>query len=128
MIAVGNHYLLTVARDERGKVREFYISLLGCTLVSSDSTTQNVPENVDLFQFPGHEIIGVRYADNPGTVLSRDDHRLACWMELKTGDVEGLKQRLRDFGIEEIRDFWDKSHFYFHAPGGQVFRLLADTE
>jgi hypothetical protein len=32
-----------------------------------------------------------------------------------------------EFGIEQV-PFWDKEHFYFQAPGGQVFRLIGKTE
>ena len=124
MIAFGTHYLLTVADSERQKVRDFYVGLLGCQLQSSDGQTQNIPDNIDLFVFPGEEIVGVQYTEQLNEVLTAAEHRRGCWMEIKTDDIEGLKQKLFDFGVQEITDFWDPGHFYFHVPGGRVYRLL----
>ncbi len=124
MISFGTHYLLTIAQSERQKVRDFYAGLLGCQLQSSDGQTQNIPDNIDLFVFPGEEVVGMQYTEKADEILTTAEHRRGCWMEIKTDDVEGLKQKLRDFGVQEITDFWDPGHFYFHAPGGQVYRLL----
>ena len=124
MIAFGTHYLLTIAQSERQRVRDFYTGLLGCQLQSSDGETQNIPDNLDLFVFPGEEIVGVQYTEQLNEVLTPAEHRRGCWMEIKTDDIEGLKQKLLDFGVQEITDFWDPGHFYFHAPGGQVYRLI----
>lgn len=30
-------------------------------------------------------------------------------------------------GVTEV-DYTDKTHFYFQAPGGQVFRIVSDAE
>ncbi len=124
MVVLGTHYLLTVAPSARARIREFYVRLLGCRLVGSDGETTGIPEAVDLFAFPGDEVIGIQYLDNTTAVPTTAEHRRGAWMELATDDVEGLRRQLIDFGVEEITDFWDSDHFYFHAPGGQVFRLL----
>jgi hypothetical protein len=46
---------------------------------------------------------------------------------LETADPDALKRSILDFGIAEI-EYWDKEHFYFQAPGGQVFRLAKIIE
>jgi len=51
----------------------------------------------------------------------------SIWLDLRTDDSEGLKQKILGFGIPGI-DFWDKEHLYFHAPGRQVFRLVGVSE
>ena len=51
----------------------------------------------------------------------------SIWLELRTARPDELKKKILEFGIKEI-EFWDKDHFYFQAPGGQVFRLVGDTE
>jgi hypothetical protein len=49
-------------------------------------------------------------------------------MEIITDNVSTLKEKCLTHGAVEITDFWDKEHFYFHAPGGQVYRLVATQE
>ena len=125
-IRFGSHYLLTLPAHQRSRVRSFYIDILECQIEAHDhNVTANIPENIDLFHFPGGEVLGVQYVAEQDTVLTPREYKLACWLELKTDDVAGLVRKLQAFGVEEIADFWDKEHFYFHAPGGQVFRVIA---
>jgi hypothetical protein len=124
-IKFGTHYLLTIRESERDRVRSFYEGPLGCELQAHDhGVTSNIPENIDLFHFSDGEVLGVQYVNDRAPVIEAAGHKLACWMELKTDDVTGLVGKLNKFGVDEIRDFWDKEHFYFHAPGGQVFRVI----
>ena len=129
MITFGTHYLLTIDQQERERVRTFYTTVLGCTLQSADGgVTNNIPPNLDLFEFAGHEVVGIQYVDDPSLVLTQEEHSKGCWMELKTDDIPSLKQKLLDLGVQQITDFWDQEHFYFHAPGGQVYRLIHTEE
>jgi hypothetical protein len=50
----------------------------------------------------------------------------SIWLDLRTDSPEELKQS-SEFGIKGI-EFWDKEHFYFQAPVGQVFRLVGISE
>ncbi len=128
-IMFGTHYLLTVRGNERDRVRLFYQGVLGCELQAHDhGVTSDIPENIDLFHFPGGEVLGVQYVADETPLLGPTEHRLACWMELKTDDVNGLVRQLKEFGVAEITDFWDKEHFYFHAPAGPVFRVIGVDE
>ena len=129
MTLLGTHYLLTVRRSERERVRSFYRDLLGCELHDHNHhVIKNIPENVDLFHFPQKEVVGVEYVGNDVQVADRAEHRRCIWLELLVDDVEDMKQKLLAFGVEEIKDFWDKSHFYFHAPAGQIFRVTGKGE
>ena len=124
-VQFGTHYLLTLPNQERPRVRTFYVDILGCRIEAHDhNVTANIPENIDLFHFPDGEVFGVQYVSAHETPFTSKDYRYACWLELKTDDVEGLVKKLKAFGVEEITDFWDTEHFYFHAPGGQVFRVI----
>ncbi len=121
----GTHYLLTFQQHERPRVRAFYRDLLGCRIEAHDhNVTANIPENIDLFHFPDGEVFGAQYVAESDALLTAREYRQACWLELKTDDVEELVKKLKAFGIEEITDFWDTEHFYFHAPGGQIFRVI----
>jgi len=79
---------------------------------------------MDLVRLGGDFGIGVVYDDS---ALSASDRLNSIWLDLRTDDPEELKQKILAFGIKEI-EFWDKEHFYFQAPGGQVFRLVGKTE
>ena len=128
MIHFGNHYRASVDASEREPLRRFYIDVLECELQSSDNITANIPENIDLFIFGCGNCFGIEYFDAGSRTLTREENYLACWMEIKTDDVTKLKQKCLDFGAIEITDFWDSEHFYFHAPGGQVYRLIGVDE
>ena len=124
-VQFGTHYLLTLRQQERPRVRAFYVDVLECRIEAHDhNVTANIPENIDLFHFPDGEVFGVQYVSAHETPFTSKDYRYACWLELKTDDIEGLVNKLKAFGVEEITDFWDTEHFYFHAPGGQVFRVI----
>jgi hypothetical protein len=125
MIAFGTHYLLTVQESERPRVRSFYHDVLGCSRESHDQgITSHIPPHLDLFHFPDGVVLGVQYVSEEGNTLTLTQQRLACWLEIKADNVPGLVEQIKTFGVEEITDFWDPDHFYFHAPGGQVFRVI----
>jgi hypothetical protein len=50
----------------------------------------------------------------------------AIFLELKTDDVQGLRQKITASGVR-VLDVPDP-HLYFQAPGGQVFRLVGVNE
>ena len=78
-----------------------------------------------LYESGGQEVDkGVAYATEDA--LSDDDFLKAIFLELKTDDVEEMKQKIVSFGVK-ILDVPDP-HLYFQAPGGQVFRLVGINE
>ncbi|MGH2564094.1 MAG: hypothetical protein ACRDE5_06260, partial [Ginsengibacter sp.] len=52
--------------------------------------------------------------------LSDEGFLKAIFLELKTDNVEEMKQKIVAFGVR-VLDVPD-NHLYFQAPGGQVFR------
>ena len=115
MIHIGNHMKLNVSSSLRSKAQTFYEDVLGCKVMPSPML------DLDLFEFDGGFVLGIFFVDDTET-LSNEDHLKAAWLEIKTKNVDGLKRKLRKFGVKEL-DYVDKSRFYFQAPGGQVFRL-----
>lgn len=115
MTSIGNNLKVQVATSERTKARAFYVDALGAVELPSPS------HSMELFQLPDRSIIGVYYVQE-SQALSEEVYRNATWLEIVTPEVATLKSRLRSLGVKEI-DYADKDHFYFHAPGGQVFRL-----
>ncbi|MBZ0116595.1 MAG: hypothetical protein K8H88_06365 [Sandaracinaceae bacterium] len=53
-----------------------------------------------------------------------DEHQLAgsVWLEVRVDDPDGAARALDALAIPRV-DYMDKSHVYFRAPGGLVFRL-----
>jgi catechol 2,3-dioxygenase-like lactoylglutathione lyase family enzyme len=129
-ITLGNHSAVRVRRAERDRIRTFYGDVLGCTI------TRELDDKDDLrmgdgfyiaflYESGGQEVDkGVAYATEDA--LSDDDFLKAIFLELKTDDVEEMKQKIVSFGVK-ILDVPDP-HLYFQAPGGQVFRLVGINE
>jgi hypothetical protein len=116
-ITFGEHSKLVVAPSERGAVRAFYRDVL-------DVPQTKESEKVDIFKLGPNFYLSVVYDDDAPTPEAQ---RKSIWLELQTADVNAMKAKILAGGGDKI-DFWDKQHFYFQAPGGQVFRLIADGE
>ncbi len=116
-VSLGENSKLTVAPQERERVNAFYRDVLGCTLTKTSKAA-------DVFQLGGNFYLGVVYDD---AAPSAADGLKSIWLELRTDRLDELKAKIRRFGIKEI-EYWDKEHFYFQAPGGQVFRLAGAAE
>ena len=110
--SLGENSKLTVLRSEQTQIRRFYQDVLGCPLTRET-------ERADFFRIGNNFNIGVVYEDS---ALSMADRMKSIWLELRADHPEELKERILAFGIKEIA-YFDKAHFYFQAPGGQVFRL-----
>ena len=111
-VSFGNHAKINAPITLRDKIRSFYQQVLECDLVVAQ-------EAMDVMRFANDFYIGIVYEDNH---LEEEHFLLAMWLELKTPDPEDLKKRLRQFGVKDI-EYKDKNHFYFHAPGGQIYRV-----
>ncbi len=116
MVHLGNHLKMTLDRGLRGRAREFYQGLLECKVLESP-----VPD-LDLYEFADGVVLGLFVVDEPEAVLPETDHLKATWLEIKVDDPGAWKAKLQAFGVREVA-FPDPSRFFFHAPGGQVFRL-----
>jgi catechol 2,3-dioxygenase-like lactoylglutathione lyase family enzyme len=116
-VSFGNHAKVTAPMPLRDKIRSFYQEVLGCKLVAAQDA-------LDAMQFTNDFVIGIAYeADH----LEEEHFLMAMWLELKTPDPDELKKKLQAFGVKEI-EYKDKNHFYFHAPGGQVYRVSSIDE
>jgi catechol 2,3-dioxygenase-like lactoylglutathione lyase family enzyme len=114
LVHLGENSKLTALPSKRKQVLKFYRDVLGC-----EQTRKS--EGVDI----GSDFyLGVVYDE---AALSLQDRMKSIWLELETADPDALKPSILDFGIAEI-EYCDKEHFYFQAPGGQVFRLAKIIE
>jgi hypothetical protein len=115
-VSLGENSKMTVLPSKRDKIQRFFGDVLGCQVIKK-------PE-ADIIRLGNSFYIGVVYDDS---ALSESDALKSIWMEIRTDRPEELKQKTLKFGIKEIK-YWDKEHFYFQAPGGQVFRLVDNSE
>ena len=116
-IALGENSKMVIRPSDRERVQRFYRDLLGCRVTAKSKA-------MDLIQLGTDFYIGAMYDDS---ALSDADRLNSIWLELRAEDPDGLKQKIQGFGCKEV-EFWDKEHFYFQAPGGQVFRLVGRKE
>jgi hypothetical protein len=114
MAQIGLNYRLTVANTLRQQTRTLYEGVLGAIVKSPR------PE-FEIFTFANSSEIGVFYVD-PGVALTPEEHLKAIWPEFEVEDEKATAAKLEALGIRAF-EYFDKAHKYFHAPGGQVFRL-----
>jgi catechol 2,3-dioxygenase-like lactoylglutathione lyase family enzyme len=130
-VTFGNHAALRVRRGERERIRRFYRDVLGCRL-------NRELEEKDDFRIGDDYYISFLYGGTGGKepdkgavyaqadALSDEGFLKAIYLELKTDDVQGMRQRITDFGVKVLPV--PGPHLYFQAPGGQVFRLVGVNE
>lgn len=116
-LSLGEHSKIAVAPAERERLRTFYRDVLGCKVIAKSKAS-------DLIHLGPSFYIGVNY---DAAALSDSGGQKAIWLELRADDPEALREKILQFGIKGI-EFWDKDHFYFQAPGGQVFRIAGASE
>lgn len=114
-IIFGNHTAVYAAKSEQDRIRKFYCAVLGCTV-------RVETREVDRFELDDFHFCFV-YGD---TALGESDFLKAIYLELKTDNVEETKQRILAFGVNKVAI--PDPHFYFQAPGGQVFKLVDINE
>ena len=127
----GNHAAIRVRRAERERIRSFYRDVLGCTLKREfdDKDDFRIGDDFHLaFIYAAGSGVspdkGVTYGAKDA--LSDDAFLKAIFLELKTDDVQGMRQKITAFGVK-VLDVPDP-RLYFQAPGGQVFRLAGIDE
>jgi uncharacterized protein YndB with AHSA1/START domain len=115
-VSLGANSKLVVLASERESIQHFYRDVLECKV--------DINPQADLIWLRPDFYLGVVYENS---ALRASDMLKSLWLELRTDHPEELKQKILKFGLKEI-EYQDKEHFYFQAPGGQVFRLANTTE
>jgi catechol 2,3-dioxygenase-like lactoylglutathione lyase family enzyme len=111
----GNHSAVFAARSEQDRIRKFYCDVLGCKVrVKTDE--------VDRFQLDDFYFCFVWQT----TALDESSFLKSIFLELMTDNTEEMRQTILAFGAKKV-DVPDP-HFYFQAPGGQVFKLVGISE
>jgi len=117
-VIFGNHSAIRVPRAEKDRIRKFYRDVLGCSLTREG-------DGKDDFCLGDNFYIACLYEDE-GVALAESDFLKAIYLELKTDNVQEMRQRIVAAGVK-VLDVPDP-HLYFQAPGGQVLRLVGIDE
>ena len=117
-VILGNHAAVRVPRAEKDRIRSFYRDVLGCTITREGDQKDDIRMGDSFY-------VAFLY-ENEGTALDESGFLKAIYLELKSDNVEEMRQRIVAFGVTvlEVPD----PHLYFQAPGGQVFRLAGTNE
>ena len=114
-VALGNHTAVFAARSEQDRIRKFYGDVLGCRVIAKT-------DEVYRFQLDDVHFCFIYQ----GSAQDESFFLKAIYLELKTDNIEQMKQKILAFGVKKL-DVPDP-HLYFQAPGGQVFRLVGIDE
>ena len=117
-VIFGNHSAIRVPRTERDKIRNFYRDVLGGEITREGDQKDDIRLGDGFY-------IAFLYEDE-GAALDESGFMKAIYLELKTDNVEEMRQKIVAFGVKvlEVPD----PHLYFQAPGGQVLRLVGIDE
>jgi catechol 2,3-dioxygenase-like lactoylglutathione lyase family enzyme len=130
-VTIGNHAAVRVRSADRERIRSFYRDVLGCKITREVEGKDDVRIGDGFYIAFLYQSGDARAADK-GVVhaaedsLSEEQFLKSIWLEIKSADVEALRQRIVSFGVKVLPVPDD--HLYFQAPGGQVFRLVGIDE
>lgn len=119
MIALSYNVHIYARPESKERLAWCFTALLGCeTVISSDAP--NLPVPVRAFRFPGGGALSVEFTDD---ALDEQQARRGAWLEIKADDAAVLQRKVLDAGLPQLKHPAN-DHFYFAAPGGQVFRIV----
>jgi len=111
---LGRNVKITAPHSARADARKLF-EALGASLATPTDA-------MDVFAMRDSNI-GFAYVPD-ADALTPVQMRIAPWLEMLVDDVDAAARRLDALGLPRI-DYHDKTHPYFVAPGGAVFRLAA---
>jgi hypothetical protein len=114
------------ARPEaKERLLQFFSSVLGLELkpVNLPYVTGS-PEPMYAVHFENGVNLSMEFNED-GT--SEEEIRKGPWFELKADDAEIIKQKALAFGLKQIHHPYTP-FLYIQAPGGPVFRIVANGE
>ena len=117
-VIFGNHSSVIVPRKDRDDIRKFYCDVLGGKITKAE-------DDRDFLRLGENFYIGFLYGDVADESEFLRTAR-SIWLEIKSDNVEEMKQNILDFGVRELEI--PDPHLYFQAPGGQVLRLVGIDE
>jgi hypothetical protein len=118
-ITFGSHSSVIVPRQDRDRIRKFYSEVLGGVITKEENER-------DFLRLGENFYLVFLYADVPDESEFLRTAR-SIWLEIKSDNVEELRQKVLDSGLVRKLDIPDP-HLYFQAPGGQCWRVVGINE
>jgi hypothetical protein len=118
-VIFGNHSSVIVPQQDRDSIRKFYCDVLGGKITKAEKERDFLRLGEDFY-------IGFLYGDVPDESEFLRTAR-SIWLEIKSDNVEELRQKVLDSGLVRKLDIPDP-HLYFQAPGGQCWRVVGINE
>jgi hypothetical protein len=119
MIALSNSVHIYARPESKERLAWCFTTLLGCeAVISSDAPGLSVP--VLAFRFAGGGALSVEFTED---ALDEQQARWGAWLEIKADDAPALQRKVLESGLLRLKHPAN-DHFYFAAPGGQVFRIV----
>ena|SRR5579884_4162168 len=115
MVALSNRVHTYARPNSKEKLIDFFTNILGCEVL---------PSPVLAFAFSNGASLSVEFTED---ALDERQARWGAWLELKTDDATGLREKVLAAGLPRV-EFSGNNYFYFQAPGGQVFRIASSDE
>jgi hypothetical protein len=117
MTELGNRVHLFAHSSEKEPLNRLFAEMLGLTVMSIPAPGAEEP--VLLYRFSNGASISVEFTQEaPHSGATRG----GAWLELVVDDPDTVTKQVLEAGLERVR-FSGNDHFYFQAPGGQVFRI-----
>jgi len=122
MTELGNRVHLFAHSSEKERLNRLFAETLGLTVMSIPAPGADEP--VLLYRFGNGASISVEFTqDVPHSGATRS----GAWLELVVDDPETVMKKVLEAGMERMH-FIGNDHFYFQAPGGQVFRITGPAQ
>ena len=118
--ALGNRAHIVVRPEFREELTKCFAHVLGCGLPLTLGP-EGGSNPIIAFRFPAGGSVSVEFSTD---ALHGRDLRRGAWLEVRTDDIDALRQRIVDAGLEQVKHAATRT-FYFVVPGGQVIGLAS---
>lgn len=119
MIALSNSVHLYARPEYQERLVWCFTTLLGCEQVISPDAP-HLPVPIVAFRFPSGGSLSIEFTPD---ALDERQARRGAWLELRSDNAAALQRKVVEAGLPRLKHPGN-DHFYFAAPGGQVFRIV----
>ena len=119
MVSLSNRVHIFARQQFRDDLIWCFSTVLGC----GDPVSIRLPgvaEPVLGFRFPDGGALSIEFTED---APAAQHPRGGAWLELKADDPSALRDKILSAGLPEVKH--PGHDFYFVAPGGQVFSVVA---
>ena len=106
---------MPVQPNQRERAELFLSKIIHCKEIMRNDT-------YTCFEFPSGQVIGITPDPNAPAEL---EYKNTTWLEIVSSNFKVTKKRIQEFGVREVPGS-DEGTYFFHLPGGAVFRLISE--